>query len=348
MKKAEAAGGNGGLIKGKQIVGRQDVYEVGFYLPEPVHRLPRKLDAQYRERTNRNSAHFIRAIHEAPPVDTVCIEVDSPSHLFLAGEGMVPTHNSALRNAYRSWFMLKNIQEIEGIGIERDLAGLPVIEPPEGVDIWNANDPVSVMMLNNAKKLVSSIRRDEQEGVVIPPGWKLSLLSTGGRRQFDTGSIVTRYEQRIATTVLADMILLGQSDVGSYALAASKKDLFAGSLEAYLDQIGSVMNRYAIPRLFALNQGSFPGLKALPRLAHGQAQTIDLDTLGNLVLRLSQAGFPLFPNDALQKRLLALAQLPTEDEVRKAAEPRETALAEVRELAAELKALIAKETGGDT
>lgn len=42
-----------------------------------------------------------------------------------------PEGRSILRNAYRSWYFKRRIQEIEAIGIERDLAGLPVIHAPE-------------------------------------------------------------------------------------------------------------------------------------------------------------------------------------------------------------------------
>ena len=48
-----------------------------------------------------------------------------------------PEGRSILRNAYRSWYFKRRIQEIEGIGIERDLAGLPVMHAPEGLDIWD-------------------------------------------------------------------------------------------------------------------------------------------------------------------------------------------------------------------
>ena len=34
-----------------------------------------------------------------------------------------PEGRSILRNAYRSWYFKKRIEEIEGVGIERDLAG---------------------------------------------------------------------------------------------------------------------------------------------------------------------------------------------------------------------------------
>ena len=47
--------------------------------------------------------------------------------------------------------------------------------------------------------------------------WSCSV--TGGRRQFDTDTIIKRYELRIAQSVLADMILIGHEAVGSYALS---------------------------------------------------------------------------------------------------------------------------------
>ena len=84
-------------------------------------------------------------------------------------------------------------------------------------------------MQQMAKNLVSSIRRDEQEGIVLPSGWEFELLSTGGRRQMDVGSIIQRYEIRALMSLLADVIALGTSNVAGYALAVTKKDLFAMS-----------------------------------------------------------------------------------------------------------------------
>ena len=37
-----------------------------------------------------------------------------------------PEGKSILRNAYRPWYFKKKMEEIEGIGVERDLAGLPM------------------------------------------------------------------------------------------------------------------------------------------------------------------------------------------------------------------------------
>ncbi|MGI6498023.1 MAG: hypothetical protein ACOX0U_04265 [Oscillospiraceae bacterium] len=52
-----------------------------------------------------------------------------------------PEGRSILRNAYRSWYFKRRIQEIEGIGIERDLAGFPTLTAPEGMNIWDEDDP---------------------------------------------------------------------------------------------------------------------------------------------------------------------------------------------------------------
>jgi hypothetical protein len=41
--------------------------------------------------------------------DTVCIEVDSPSHLFLCGRSMTPTHNSTYTSVVApTWYMGRN------------------------------------------------------------------------------------------------------------------------------------------------------------------------------------------------------------------------------------------------
>lgn len=210
-----------------------------------------------------------------------------------------PEGRSILRNAYRPWYFKRNLESIEGIGVERDLAGLPVLTAPAGADLWNTNDAEMVQALATAKALVSSIRRDEQEGIVLPGGtilangvvngWKLELLSTGGRRQFDTNAIISRYDNRIATSMLADLVTMGQDKVGSYALAVTKKDLFAVTQGSYLDIISSQFNGDCIDTLWRLNGFTWPK----PTLEHGAVETTDLDTLGNYIMRLAQSEAPI-------------------------------------------------------
>jgi len=225
-----------------------------------------------------------------------------------------PEGRSVLRSAYRPWYFKKQIEEIEGIGIERDLAGLPVAYVPAKIMSPSASTSDKAVF-EAIKDIVRNIRRDEQEGIVFPGDtnesgkklYELKLLSTGGSRQFNTSEIVNRYDQRIAMTVLADFIMLGHEAVGSFALSSSKTDLFATALGAWLKSIKAVFNRHAIPRLFRIN-----GIQTdqMPELNHGDIESVDLKELSEYIKNLSGAGMELFPDDQLEGILRAAANLP--------------------------------------
>lgn len=220
-----------------------------------------------------------------------------------------PEGKSLLRNAYRPWYFKKRIEEIEGIGIERDLAGLPVLQAPEGLDLWNNDDERMVALRNNAEGLVRSIRRDSEEGVLLPHGWELKLLSTGSARQFDTNAIINRYDNRIAITMLSDLILMGSDKTGSFAMADSKQSLLSTALEAQLANIAEVFNKYAVPKLFQLN--TFRGLTDYPRIVPGQIET---PSLKEIALLLRAMGVDISNDMSLMNYLRKIADLPQMDE----------------------------------
>lgn len=233
-----------------------------------------------------------------------------------------PEGRSLLRSAYRSWMYKKRIEEVEGIGIERDLAGLPVIYRGGGLEKYD----------EEYKRILRNVRRDEQEGLLLPLAYdeqgrklvELTLLSSPGKRQLDISQVIDRYDKRISMTCLADFILLGQQAVGSFALADSKTDLFALACSAVLGSIADPMNLYAIPRLLALN-----GIKVVdgksPQLVPGDLEAPDLAKLGSFITSLAGAGMPLFPDDDLENHLRGLANLPAKSEQSLAvAAPKET------------------------
>lgn len=219
-----------------------------------------------------------------------------------------PEGRSVLRNAYRSWFFKKRFQEIEGIGIERDLAGLPVLVAPEGVDIWD-NDPDIVRTRTLAETLVKNIRRDSMEGIVLPAGWDLKLLSTGGKRNFDTNATIDRYDTRMAMTVLADFVLLGHQKVGSFALSDNKTEMFSLAIGAFLDIICEEFNKKAIPYLVDVNGEHFGGITDYPELVHGDIETQDLGKLGDYIQKMTGIGV-LQPDSGLEDFVRQQAGLP--------------------------------------
>ena len=250
------------------------------------------------------------AMQQLPPPDYGILEIPMSKALLFRTKSRKdnPEGKSILRNAYRSWYFKRRIQEIEGIGIERDLAGLPVIYAPEKVDIFR-NDPKMQQVKAELQRYVKNIRRDEEEGVILPFGYKLELLSTGGSRQFDTNAIINRYDTRIAMTVMADFILLGHQGTGSYALSSDKSQLFKEAIKTYLDIICEVFNRQAIPRLIEANGQHFQGITDYPKLVHGDVEHIDLGVLGDFLQKMSASGI-LMPDEDMEDYVREAAQLP--------------------------------------
>lgn len=220
-----------------------------------------------------------------------------------------PEGRSILRTAYRSWYFKRRIQEIEGIGIERDLAGLPVITTPEGMDIWDKDDEDMNAIRAGLEAMVKNIRRDSTEGLVLPFGYTFELTSTGGSRQFDTNSIIARYDTKISQTVLADFIQLGHESVGSFALSSDKTNLFSMAICAFLDIICQTFNSQSIPALIDINGDHFAGVTDYPRLTHGDIEDVDLATMATYIKDMTSIGV-IIPDESLEDYVRQLGKLP--------------------------------------
>ncbi len=220
-----------------------------------------------------------------------------------------PEGRSILRNAYRSWYFKRRIQEIEGIGIERDLAGLPVIYAPEEAGIWDEDSPEHAMTRTVLETIVRNIRRDEMEGVVLPADYKLELLSSGGTRQFDTNAVINRYDTRIAMTVLADFIFLGHDKTGSWALSSDKTELFAAAIGAFLDIICETFNSQGIPPLIDINGKYFAEITRYPQMTHGDIEDIDITKIAAFIKDMTGIGV-LVPDDGLEDYIRQVGHLP--------------------------------------
>jgi len=244
----------------------------------------------------------------------VIIPWEKSLHFRTKPMGGNPEGVSLLRNAYRAWYFKKRIEEIEGIGIERDLAGLPVITTPEGVNVFDTEDPQAVTLKANLEKLISNIRRDKNEGALLPFGYVLTLLTTGSRRQFDTNAIINRYDQRIAMSMLSDLIMLGADKSGSFALADVKKSLLAAALEAQLANIADIINKFAIPRLIKLNTFN---VTDFPKLVPGEIETPDMLELADAMQKFTDMGFMFFPDEKWEKYIATNLNLPESGKVNK-------------------------------
>jgi hypothetical protein len=250
-----------------------------------------------------------------PHYKTTVLPVDKCLLFRTSTEKNNPEGRSFLRNSYRPWYMKKRLEEIEAIGAERDLAGLPVAKIPRE---YLAAPPGSdrYKMTEAFKKMVRSVRRNEQEGLILPqeydtdtkqPLFEFELLSGGGGRQFQIGDIIKRYEERMLMSVLADFILVGHQGVGSYSLHTDKTGLFRASMNSIAQTIADVFNNYAIPRLFKVNGWKVDNL---PKLIPSDVDPPDITQLGAFMGQMQSAGVEWFPDPELEKFVRNVARLP--------------------------------------
>jgi hypothetical protein len=226
-----------------------------------------------------------------------------------------PEGVSLLRTSYRAWYFKKRLEEFEAIGVERDLAGMPVGKVPADY-LTAAKGTPQAKTVDAFRKMVRGVRRDENEGLVLPvqydpdtkqPLFEFELMSSGGTRQFDTNSIIGRYEQRILMSVLADFILVGHEQTGSYSLHTDKTGIFRSGLNSIAKAIADTLNRYVVPRLFAVNGWK---LDQLPRFEPTNVDPPDLAQLAAFISATAGAGMQWFPDPELEKYVREIARLP--------------------------------------
>lgn len=212
---------------------------------------------------------------------------------------------SILRRAYRSWYFCKYIEELEGIGIERNLAGVPVLQPPEDLPIFDPDNQDMRQLLQWAQELVDGLRQDRNHGLVLPGGWTLKLLGTeGSDKKLDTDTVIRRHQNRIAMSMLSDVILMGGDRTGSFALAETKQGLLITALQSIISNISSVLNTYAVPTLFAMNNWT---LETLPKITADNLQPI---TIKEVALMLRTFKIDITRDPKLFNFLLRLIQAP--------------------------------------
>lgn len=229
-----------------------------------------------------------------------------------------PEGRSMLRNAYTSYYYKKNIQTVEAIGIERDLAGLPIVRVPSSV--LTGTDAASRATLAAYTKLARDIKFNSQGGVIVPSDlWTdstgkptgdrkvdVELISSSGTKSIDTSAVIGRYERNILMSVLCEFLMLGTNG-GSYSLSKNKTDLFLRSLKCLNDGIAAVINADLVPELWALN--GFPP-ETMPTLRAGNVAPEDLEALGAYLSALSGAGVLIGGDPETENYLRKLANLP--------------------------------------
>lgn len=138
---------------------------------------------------------------------------------------------------------------------------------------------------------------NQQSSIILPqafdpdtrqPLFKLDLLSQASSgKNFDTIKIKEYYKNLILTSLFADLLTMGQSATGSYALGSIKSSLIGVAIEAIVKSISEEINQNLVRQTYELN-GWNPARRC--SIDYDNLETPDMDMFSKYVQRIASVG----------------------------------------------------------
>lgn len=214
----------------------------------------------------------------------------------VGGNKSNPYGTSPLRNVFLPWKYLQAIEELEASGVAKDLQGIPFMKIPAQYMSAEAT-PEQKLAYAGFQNILRNLQQNSQAGVVLPsdtdpetkqPLFDLELLATVGQKSFDTTKIKEYYRTMIFIGLSADILLMGNTQTGSFALGAIKNSLTSTTVESYLSDILRVFNEDLIKHIYLLNGWDVTRRCTLD--SEGFAE-IDLDSYSKAINRIGATGY---------------------------------------------------------
>jgi len=222
----------------------------------------RNLDPRGQETLNRwwfdEFDHTVAFEQRDPDTGRIAkIPMEKAVHMTFGGRKGNPQGRGMFRVLFRTWRFIKNLENLEGIGLERNVGGMPIATlPPE---------PLSEGDLTKLQDALTNLRMDEALSLIVPDGLSIDPY-TGSINMAPMGVVIDRKKKEILMLGFAQFIMLGMSQVGTQALVKGSQDFFTLGLEAIQQQMLESWNGQLVPFLFRFNEFSFPGMTDFPKI----------------------------------------------------------------------------------
>lgn len=143
---------------------------------------------------------------------------------------------------------------------------------------------------------MKNLQMNQQSAMILPnafdpeskkPLFSLELLSVDGKKAFDISKIKEYYRNLIYTSLFSDILQMGQSATGSFALGSIKNSLSGAAAEGMIKVICEVLNQDLIRQTYEIN-----GWDASRRgtLDYDNLEDTDLETVSKFWQRVASVG----------------------------------------------------------
>lgn len=235
------------------------------------------------------------------------------------------------RHLVDSYDRLSRYEELEGVGFESDLRGMPLgrapiahLEQQETAGIGEAGDAqkqvdefddlIKGHIASTSRGLILESATYKSEGDNPTPSgeklWDLELLQSTPSTQSEVGPTIERINREMARVLHIEHLMLGSEGSGSLALSRDKSHNFALFVTGTLREIADSYQSDFVETIMRLN--GWPE-ELEPTLKPEAVQWRDIEQLSGMLTDLSNAGGVMLPDHPAFNAMLDLAGLPTID-----------------------------------
>jgi len=245
--------------------------------------------------------HTVAFIQQDPDTGRIAsIPMSKTVHVTFGGRKGNPQGRGMFRVLFRTWRFLKNIENLEGIGLERNVGGMPVATLP--------TEPLSSQDIDDLQAALRDLRMDEEMYLILPNGLTIAPYS-GSINVTPLSLVINRKQQEILQLGFAQFIKLGMNQVGTQALVKGSQDFFTLGLESIQQMMLESWNGQLVPFLFQFNEFSFPGMTGMPKVTWATPGKVDIGSVLNSYNTAIQAQ-AMSPNSQDEEHFRGLLDLP--------------------------------------
>ena len=225
---------------------------------------------------------------------------------------------------------LLRYEQLEMVGFETDLRGIPVIKMPlveleaKGKDKLEEAERIFKKFIQNHVRSTSSglivdsqtyTTTDDATRPSSVPKWDISLLSSSGSSLPQLYMTIARINKEIARIMGVEQMLLGEDKGGSYALSKDKTSSFFLLIDGTLREIARIVEQDLLRPIWALNGWDE---ETIPIISVESLRFQDVEQVAMTLRDMAAAGAVLAPDDPAVGEVRDLLGLSKPDETTQA------------------------------
>lgn len=247
------------------------------------------------------------------------LPINKVVHLKIGRHRGDPFGKSPLRDAYVAWKYICLLEELEATGVQKDLIGMPILYIPPQYLAKDA-DPEAKAIRAYYENALRNLQMNEQSAMMLPmmfdpesrqPMFKLDLLSVDGKKSYDIGKIKEYYKNMIMLSLSTDILTMGQTQAGSFALGSIKNSQSASVAFALCQNIANTVQSQLIRQTYELNGWD---VSRMGTLDFENLIDADLETLSKYWQRVASTGLVEIDREVLNSIRTAVGVDPKADD----------------------------------